>query len=121
MSPAAVSMSAPLAEHAANPSAPAPAGRVAIRILIVDDHPLFRRGLMALLSEQKDFHVCGEAENTPSALDAMRQFEPDVALVDISMPGANGIELIKLMLAERPKLSIIILSMHDESLYALRA
>jgi DNA-binding NarL/FixJ family response regulator len=91
------------------------------RILIVDDHPVFRRGIAALITEQVDLTVCGEAENAPTALDAMRRLKPDLALLDISMPGANGIELIKLMLAEHPKLPILILSMHDESLYALRA
>jgi DNA-binding NarL/FixJ family response regulator len=91
------------------------------RILIVDDHPVFRRGIGALVGEQADLAVCGEAEGAPSALEAMRQLKPDLALLDISMPGTNGIELIKLMLAEQPKLLILILSMHDESLYALRA
>ena len=91
------------------------------RILIVDDHPVFRRGIAALVSEQEDLTVCGEADGAPSALDAMRRLKPDLALLDISMPGANGIELVKLMLAEQPKLPILILSMHDESLYALRA
>ncbi len=65
--------------------------------------------------------ICGEAASAPAALDAMRRLEPDVALVDISLPGANGLELTKSMLSERPKLRIIVLSMHDESLYALRA
>ncbi len=91
------------------------------RILIVDDHPVFRRGMIALLAEQKDFNICGEAENAAQALSVMRDVKPEVALVDISMPGMNGIELIKMMLSEEPKLSIVILSMHDESLYALRA
>lgn len=100
-------------------TAPPPVGMT--RILVVDDHPVFRRGISALLAEQKDFSVCGEAENGPSALEAMRQTKPNVALVDISMPGMNGIELVKMMLAEQPKLTILVLSMHDESLYALRA
>ena len=91
------------------------------KILIVDDHPVFRKGMMALLADREDFMVCGEAEDAPAALDAMRRLRPDVALVDISMPGTNGIELSKMMLAEQPKLAIVILSMHDESLYALRA
>lgn len=77
--------------------------------------------MVALLSEQKDFIICGEAENASQALTQMRELKPDVVLVDISMPGMNGIELIKMMLAEEPKLPILILSMHDESLYALRA
>jgi DNA-binding NarL/FixJ family response regulator len=91
------------------------------RILIVDDHPVFRRGIAAMIGEQEDLTVCGEAENAQSALEAMRQLKPDLALLDISMPGTNGIELIKLMLAEQPRLILLILSMHDESLYALRA
>ena len=91
------------------------------RIIIVDDHPLLRRGMAALLSEQPDLDVCGEAQDTKGALQAMRDLTPDVALVDINLPGANGLELIKLMLAEQPKLRILVVSMHDESLYALRS
>lgn len=99
----------------------APAKSVAKRILIVDDHPVFRRGMAALVQEHAEFAVCGEAQDATSALDAMRQTAPDVVMMDVSMPGTNGIELIKLMLAEQPKLTILIVSMHDESLYALRA
>lgn len=92
------------------------------RILVVDDHPVFRRGIMAMLTEEADFTICGEADNAPAALSAMRQLAPDLILLDIYMPPyTNGIELIKLMLAEQPKIKIIILSMHDESLYALRS
>lgn len=90
-------------------------------VLIIDDHPVFRRGIAALIEEQEDLKVCGEAENALTALEAMRQFKPDVALMDINMPGTNGIELIKMALAEHPRLLILILSMHSESLYALRA
>ena len=91
------------------------------RVLIIDDHPLLRRGMVALLSDQPDIHVCGEAQDAKGALQAMRDLTPDVALVDINLPGANGLELIKLMLAEHPKLRILVVSMHDESLYALRS
>jgi DNA-binding NarL/FixJ family response regulator len=91
------------------------------RVLIVDDHPVFRHGISALINAEADLHVCGEASSSPTALDAMRNLKPDVALLDISLPGTNGIELIKLMKAEQPKLPLLILSMHDESLYALRA
>jgi DNA-binding NarL/FixJ family response regulator len=91
------------------------------RVIIIDDHPLLRRGMAALLSEQSDLCVCGEAENAKDALRAMRDLTPSVALVDINLPGANGLELIKLMLAEQPKLRILVVSMHDETLYALRS
>ncbi len=77
--------------------------------------------MAALLAEQPDLAVCGEAENAQRGLQAMRELTPDVALVDINLPGANGLELIKLMLAEQPKLLILVVSMHDESLYALRS
>lgn len=91
------------------------------RVLIVDDHPVFRHGITSLINAESDLEVCGEAGSSPSALEAMRALSPDVALVDISLPGTNGIELIKHMKAEHPKLPILVLSMHDESLYALRA
>ena len=104
--------------------APASAFKRAVgksRILIIDDHPLLRRGMAAVLSDLPEFNVCGEAENALQALQAMRDLIPDVVLVDINLPGANGLELIKLMLAEQPKLRILVVSMHDESLYALRS
>lgn len=91
------------------------------RVLIVDDHPVFRHGISALINAEADFTVCGEAASSPAALEAMRTLKPDVAMLDISLPGTNGIELIKLMKAEYPKLPLLMLSMHDESLYALRA
>lgn len=91
------------------------------RVLVVDDHPVFRHGISALINAEDDLIVCGEGSSSATALDAMRTLKPDVALLDISLPGTNGIELIKLMKAEEPKLPLLMLSMHDESLYALRA
>ncbi len=91
------------------------------RLLIVDDHPAFRHGIAQLIGKLADITICGEAENAQGALQGLRTLRPDVALIDVCMPGTNGIELIKLMLAEQPRLIILILSMHDESLYALRA
>ena len=91
------------------------------RLLIVDDHPIFRHGICQLIGQLDDVAICGQAENAQGALEAMRRGRPDVVLLDVSMPGTNGIELIKLMLAEQPRLIILMLSMHDESLYALRA
>ena len=102
------------------PEAPASTA-IVHRLLVVDDHPGFRRGIVALITDEPDLAVCGEADSAPAALEAMRRLNPDGAVLDISMPGTNGIELIKMMLAERPKLPILVLSMHEESLYALRA
>jgi len=91
------------------------------RIVIVDDHPLFRKGLEQLIHSDGAFAVCGEAGNASEAMDVIRKLNPDLAIVDLSLPGANGIELIKNIRAEFSKLPILVLSMHDESLYALRA
>ena len=92
------------------------------RIVIVDDHPLFRKGLEQLIDNSDDgFAVCGEAANAAEAMSVIRKMKPDLAIVDLSLPGANGIELVKNIRAEFPKLPVLILSMHDESLYALRA
>jgi DNA-binding NarL/FixJ family response regulator len=91
------------------------------RIVIVDDHPLFRKGLGEMIHSDGHFAVCGEASNASEAMDVIRKLNPDMAIVDISLPGANGIELIKNIRTEFPKLPVLVLSMHDESLYALRA
>jgi DNA-binding NarL/FixJ family response regulator len=91
------------------------------RIVIVDDHPLFRKGLEQLIHSDGAFAVCGEAGNAAESMDVIRKLNPDLAIVDLSLPGANGIELIKNIRAEFPSLPILVLSMHDESLYGLRA
>ena len=91
------------------------------RIVIVDDHPLFRKGLEELINSEDGFAVCGEAGNTAEAMEIIRKLNPDLAIVDLSLPGANGIELIKNIRAEFSRLPVLVLSMHDESLYALRA
>src|SRR5438094_4147888 len=91
------------------------------RIVIVDYHPLFRKGLEQLIHSEDGFAVCGEVNNPPEAMDVIRKLNPDLAIVHLSLPGANGIELIKNIRAEFSKLPILVLSMHDESLYALRA
>ena len=88
----------------------------------MDDHPLFRRGLAALLDSQDDLEVRGEAENSLGALEAIRRRPFDLAIVDIGLRGsANGIELMKSIKAERPELPVLIVSMYDEALYAERA
>jgi len=91
------------------------------RIVIVDDHPLFRKGLEQLINSNDGLAVCGEAGSAVEAMDLIRQIAPDLVIADVSLPGTNGIELIKNIRAEFPKLLILVLSMHDESLYALRA
>ncbi len=91
------------------------------RMVIVDDHPLFRKGLQELIHSDGSFAVCGEAGNASEAMEVIRKLHPDLVIVDLSLPGANGIELIKNIRAEFAKLPILVLSMHDESLYALRA
>ena len=91
------------------------------RIVIVDDHPLFRKGFEQLINSSDDaFKICGEAGDAAQGMSVIRQLSPDLVIVDLSLPGANGIELIKNIRAEFQKLPVLILSMHDESLYALR-
>lgn len=93
----------------------------ASRILIVDDHPLYRRGLVALVDEDPSLSVCAEASNLREGLQMLRDQDPDAVIADISLPGPDGLEVIKAMLAERPRLPILVLSMHKESVYAFRA
>ncbi len=90
-------------------------------ILVVDDHPLFRLGLKNMINNQPDLSVCCEASSSAVALREMRICKPAAVIVDISLPGTNGIELTKLMKAELPKMPILVLSMHAEEDYALRA
>jgi len=91
------------------------------RILIVDDHPMMREGLRTLISRERDFLVCGEADTAGQALDAVANLKPDLVLADISLPGRNGIELIKDICALQDAMLILVISMHDEALYAERA
>jgi DNA-binding NarL/FixJ family response regulator len=91
------------------------------RVLIVDDHPVFRFGLAGLITEQTRLEVCGHADSAPLALDAMRRLKPDIVLVDLSLRGTNGIELIKLMKAEEPDLPVLVISMHNEAVFGMRA
>ena len=92
------------------------------RIIIVDDHPLFRKGLEQLINSTNDgLMICGEAGDAAEGITKIRQLKPDLVIADLSLPGANGIELIKNIRAEFQKLPVLVVSMHDESLYALRA
>ena len=89
-------------------------------IFIVDDHPIMRQGLAVLINHEKDLNVCGEAEDAAHALDGILATKPDLALIDISLPGKNGLELIKDLRAMDVYVSILVHSMHDESLYVER-
>jgi DNA-binding NarL/FixJ family response regulator len=91
------------------------------KVLLVDDHPLVREWLANLINQQADLEVCGEADSAPQALQILGEAHPEVAIVDISMEGGSGIELIKNIKARRPNVMVIVLSMHDEALYAERA
>src|SRR5260370_22620279 len=90
------------------------------RLLIVDDHPITRAGLVHLINRQPDMVVCGEAKNAAEALNAVDADKPDLVLADITLPGKSGLELIKDIKAIQPGLPTLVISMHDESLYAER-
>jgi DNA-binding NarL/FixJ family response regulator len=92
-----------------------------IKILLVDDHPLVREGVANLINQQPDLEVCGEAGNEPQALQLIGATGPDVAVVDISLANGSGLELVKSIKALHPAVAVLVLSMHDESLYAERA
>jgi len=96
-------------------------GRKMTKALLVEDHPIVRNGLARLIEEQSDLTVCGEAESAAEALKAVDQLHPDVVIVDISLGDSSGLELIKDIKARYDHLPVLVLSMHDESLYAERA
>lgn len=90
------------------------------RILLVEDHPIFRQGMIQLINHEPELEVCGEAETAAAALTAIEHHAPDLALVDITIKGTNGVELIKNIRSKFPDLPTLVLSMHEESLYAER-
>jgi DNA-binding NarL/FixJ family response regulator len=91
------------------------------KVLIVDDHELVRRGLFEMIEREPDLAPCGEAADAPSALSRMREVEPDVVLADITLREGDGLELIKQIRASHPRVRVLVISMHDENLYAERA
>ncbi len=92
-----------------------------IRVLLVDDHAIVRNGVRLMLGEVSDIRVQGEAATAQQALQLVREQDFDVALVDIAMPDKNGLDLLKLLRAEKPKLAVLILSTYSEEIYAMRA
>ena len=91
-----------------------------IKVFVIDDHPLVREWLATLLNRQSDFQVCGEASSGQQAIKLIATAKPDIAIVDISLEGGSGIELIKGIKASYPNVVMVVLTMHDESLYAER-
>jgi DNA-binding NarL/FixJ family response regulator len=96
------------------------AGKDKTKVLIVDDHPIIRQGLSELINNEPDLIVCGHAEDAPEALGKIKESEPDMVIVDISLKETSGMELTKDIKAQYPSLPILALSMHDEALYAER-
>jgi DNA-binding NarL/FixJ family response regulator len=90
------------------------------KILVVDDHPMMRQGLAQLISNEPDLKMCGEAENASEAMRQINTLKPDLVLVDITLPDKSGLELIKDIQAMHPGLAVLVISMHDETLYAER-
>jgi len=89
--------------------------------MIVDDHPIFRKGLAQLIGEESDMEVCGEAEDVSEAKKLFERLKPDMVIVDLSLKGASGLELIKYIHDLTPGRPVLVISMHDEQVYAERA
>ena len=95
--------------------------RMKRQVLIVDDHPIFRNGITQLINHEADLHVCGEICSAAQALSVVEELKPDIVVLDLSIQGTNGIELMKSIRALHPNLPALMVSMHDESIYAERA
>ena len=92
-----------------------------IRVFLVDDHPIVRRGFQLLLSLERDLVVCGDADNAPLALQKILALKPDVAIIDLSLKSSSGLELVKQIRAHSAKVKIVVFTMHAEAIYAERA
>jgi DNA-binding NarL/FixJ family response regulator len=91
------------------------------RVFVVDDHPIVRQGLAMLVNRQQDLTVCGEAEDAQTAMQSIATLKPDILVLDISLNGPDGLDLLKNVRTHYPDLPVLVLSMHDESIYAERA
>jgi DNA-binding NarL/FixJ family response regulator len=90
-------------------------------IMLVDDHPVMRNGLAQLIAQQPGLNVCGQFDDSARALEGVAALKPDLAIVDISLKGGSGLDLIKNIKSAHPEVSVLVLSLHEESLYAERA
>ena len=109
--------------HRSTPKTVKPKGATPIqkkRILVVDDHPMMRDGLRQLVAGEPDLEICGEAEDASSALEQAELLKPDLAIVDITLRSSSGLDFIKDLRIRSPATPVLVLSMHDESLYAER-
>lgn len=97
-----------------------PVPAVKRRVLIVDDHPIVRQGLRSMIDAERDLRICGEAETEKEARAAIRTLEPDVVVIDLSLEQGDGINLVRDVHAHHPDIALLVLSMHDESIYAER-
>jgi DNA-binding NarL/FixJ family response regulator len=91
------------------------------RIFVVDDHPIIREGLRQLIAKQNDITICGEAEDAFQALTCIEKARPHLVIVDISLSRGNGLELVKSIKTQNPDVLVLVISMHDEALYAERS
>ncbi len=107
-------------KSAPHPAAPRRRAGAARRVLIVDDHPIVRQGLRRMIDPEPDLVVCGEAQSEREARAAIRELDPDAVIVDISLVQGDGLELVRDVHAQRPDLPMLVLSMHDEAIYAGR-
>ena len=91
------------------------------RVIVIEDHPMFRERLVHLIEKEPDMEVCGEADNVADGVALIREMKPQVVVLDITLRGSNGLELLKDLRAQRLEVPVLVLSMHEESLYAERA
>jgi DNA-binding NarL/FixJ family response regulator len=91
-----------------------------VRVLVVDDHPLMREGLTQLLSGEPDFEICGEADSAATALAAVQRLQPEVVVLDLTLGSDDGLAVLRTLHEQYPAVRVLVLSMHDEMLYAER-
>src|SRR5678815_5620983 len=91
-----------------------------VRVLLVDDHSIVRRGLASLINAESDLEVCGEADSVDAAVEAIRQTKPQIAIVDMALKGSDGLDLLRRMADDYPDVLALVLSMYDETVYAER-